>query len=189
MSQRRLEFNLTRGSGLRVLGAAFQELEGMRKLIYALGGDAVAPGYPDTLPAQVVSVYETNVRILKSLAEEWGFDVLVYWQPVIFTKRSLSEHEERAQGFILTALRDLHLATNREIAASTRLRETPEFRDISDILDDIEEPLYSDFCHLSPEGNAIVAEVMVADLIPVLKKRAEDAAETEGLLEALTPGD
>ncbi len=187
-SQRRLEFNMTHGSGVRMLVAILDELEGVRKLVHALNG-APAPDYPDTLPADIVSVYEANIRIAKALAKEWGFDVLFYWQPIVFTKRSLTEHESRAQGFILTAHRDLHLAANGEIATSTMLRETPEFRDISDILDDIKAPLYFDFCHLSPEGNAVIAETMMPDLMAVLNKRAGNPAETEGLLEALNPGD
>lgn len=184
-SQRRKEFNLTRGSGASFLVAAMQKMEGLQKLVHALGSDAAAPAYADNLPAEIVSVYETNVRIVRLLAAEWGFDVLFYWHPVIFTKRSLSEHEERAQGFVLTTHRDLHLATNREITTSATLRNTPEFRDVSGILDGRDEPLYLDFAHLSPEGNAIVAETIVADLVPVLKKRAENENETEELLEAL----
>jgi len=183
-SQRRLEFNMTQGSGLGILVTALKELKGVDKLIHALRGSQ-GPSYPDTLPAEVVSVYETNVRIAKQLAQEWGFDLLFYWQPVIFTKRSLSEHEQRAQGFIFTAHRDLHLATNDAIRASAMLRDTTEFNDISDILDDAEQPLYIDFCHLGPEGNAIIAQTMAADLMPVLKKRANNPAENQELLEAL----
>jgi lysophospholipase L1-like esterase len=156
---RRREFNVSRDwSGL--LRAAVQRLEGLQRLAAIFRGRP-APRRPESLASDIVAHYEANVRAVRALASAHGFEAVFVWQPTIFTKRHVTDFEERTRDSRMVAHRDLQLEANRLVRQSALLGADTSFVDLTAALDAVEDPLYIDFCHLSEDGNRQIAEAML----------------------------
>ena len=109
----------------------------------------------DELSDEVIDIYFGNKRIIDGLGKEYNFTVFYFWQPTIFTKRQLSENEKSFdpkidENFALEVYSKIKLYNNSD-----------NFYDISDIFEDINDSVYVDFCHISEEGNEMIADRIV----------------------------
>lgn len=128
-------------------------------------------GHGDTnasLAGDVVAAYKANLDVVRALGDHYGFRYLFYWQPTIFQKPLLSSYETSVRESmkpiepffrqVYQALQVSGLSENSDNA----------FRDISAVFGGTTEPIYLDWCHLSEQGNEIIARRMVADVLGAL---------------------
>jgi lysophospholipase L1-like esterase len=154
---RALEFNAGRDPVvlLKLLGSRLSGLE--RLLATPARVPAIAP-LADALSADVGD----TLRELRALAALYGFALRVVWQPQLFTKRTLSPSEVEALGARALVHRELALATTARVRQG--FSAAPEWLDLSATLDAVDAPVYLDFCHLSPAGNALVVDALIEPL-------------------------
>ncbi len=129
----------------------------------------------DAVARQTVRVYESNLAAVESLGRRYGFEPLFYWQPVIFSKRRRSPHEQ-ARAEHRAYYEKVFEDTYRRVRRSEALNGHPRFHDISGLFDDAEEPYYVDEWHVSEPGNRRVAAAMVDDVIGLIERRRAVAA-------------
>jgi lysophospholipase L1-like esterase len=116
------------------------------------------------LARDVVAVYAANLRLMRLLGREYGFQPIFYWQPVITTKRRKSPDEQRWENDYTKdpdRRRLLYRAIISECRRRPELADAPDAMDLSALFDDWLEPVYVDLFHLSEAGNAAVAEAML----------------------------
>lgn len=177
--RRRKEFNLLgdrSGRTAYLAGAAgYRVLK--QSAIYRWTESLVRMASPATLPgsfdpplddalssrlaAETAAVYLANVRVLHALADQFGFQVLCFWQPMLFDKPHHTAYEaEQAEAF-----RHLEPLITRTTEA-VRAGRDPALRDtlllLHNAFDEVHEPIFLDFCHMAEAGNAIVARAMLA---------------------------
>jgi hypothetical protein len=109
----------------------------------------------DELVRQTVAAYLGNVRVIERLAAAYGFQALFFWQPVAFVDKPLSPEEtERVE-----PRRRAAGAFFEKLYAAMRAAEVPAgFRDVSDVFASTPQTVYIDFCHVSEEGDRLVAK-------------------------------
>lgn len=121
----------------------------------------------DSLAEQVVARYLENQRMVRGLSREYGFDYAFFWQPVIWrTKKPLTDEERITFRNAVRGLPELFDAVYARVPGIAS-REAHVY-DISDVFDGQAAFLYVDWNHVVPEGNALVADRMMA----VLDERA-----------------
>ena len=128
------------------------------------------------LARRVIDAYAANLRLVRLLAESYGFRPLFVWQPVITTKRRKTADELRSEAAFtddVAMRRRLFAAIVEERRRHPELAAATDAIDLSRLFDDCPDPVYIDLYHLSEAGNAAVAEAMlpalaaaVADLRP-----------------------
>ncbi|HZU84116.1 MAG TPA: SGNH/GDSL hydrolase family protein [Polyangiaceae bacterium] len=173
-SNRVAEFNVDRQrSRAERLLAVFPAL---RRFATGLGHHLRGPyaleaGTAAAVEADTARVYRENVRLVSALADEYGFDTLFYWQPIIHKKDHLAPNEAAAEA-TQAASKDFVLGAYAAVGADAALKSRRDFHDISDMFRTTEEPVYADFCHLSEHGNELVARRIGEDVGGVLESRA-----------------
>lgn len=101
-------------------------------------------------------------RFARHLVELHGGRFLATLQPVSFFSRTRLDYLRLPAGFerqyqaVYPLLRE-------------RLARSGEFQDLVGALD-TDEPVYTDFCHLAPRGNRIIADRLAALALPLLAK-------------------
>ena len=180
---RRVEFNVRRKPG-RLLGMFFAALINdsaslrlAKSVRRRLSGLVAAPAPPIALPPlsdsgqtqlveDTVHWYAENVKVVEMLGREYGFEPLFYWQPVLFTKpnRGSFENEER---YKYSWLESIVFEVYQRIAREPGLNSDKRWHNISGIFGDSSAVLYTDFCHTTECGNAIIAKAMVDDVVAV----------------------
>ncbi len=115
----------------------------------------------EALAAEVVDSYLGNVRTARALAARFGFRALFFWQPLLMVEQKpLSQIET-----LLLSRQDPKLvALYRAVyARMARVAERElDLHDISDVFSQVEEGVYSDPYHVTPEANALLARRMLA---------------------------
>jgi hypothetical protein len=125
-----------------------------------------------------VAGYVSNLRLVRLMAREYGFQPLFFWQPVITTKRLQTSDEQRwANDHTCDpdGRRNLYTAVVTARRCRGELAEAPDAIDLSALFDDWLGPVYIDLYHLSEAGNAAVAEAMlpaVAAAVSALGRRS-----------------
>ena len=117
-----------------------------------------------SLARDVIAVYASNLRFVRLLAREYGFQPIFFWQPVITTKQLKTADEQRWDNDYTrdpVRRRRLYLAIIAERRRRLDLVGAPDTVDLSALFDDRAEPVYIDLYHLSEAGNAAVAEAML----------------------------
>lgn len=131
------------------------------------------------LASDVVAAYTANLRLVRLLAREYGFQPLFFWQPVITTKKDKTEDEQRWENDYTRDPARRRLLYETIIAGRRRcpeLARASDAIDLSSLFDDWSEPIYIDLYHLSETGNAAVAEAMlptVANAVSALHRTAD----------------
>ncbi|HVQ27910.1 MAG TPA: hypothetical protein VMV01_22165 [Planctomycetota bacterium] len=131
----------------------------------ALDRDAI-----DRRAADAVRSYAQALRLAVDLGQARGFDVLAYCQPVISDRRAPSDYERRVWEAASAQDREWQAAFEAAVAASPDLAALP-FESVAHLLDETPGPVFIDYCHVSEAGNAVVADAIVADLLPLLERR------------------
>jgi lysophospholipase L1-like esterase len=113
----------------------------------------------------VVQMYEAHVRQVNALSKEYGFDAYFFWQPNLF---SMSRKTLDYEADIIAAASPVWVESQRLVyeAAHRRLsqRETENIFFLGDIFDEVQEPIYVDWCHIGPVGNEIIAQGIFSHL-------------------------
>lgn len=176
-ARRRAEFNLLhqerRGDLIvaALMAAAPRTLRRLRRLT----GLALRGPFPvleadfsrvdlNRLARDVIAVYASNLRLVRLLAREYGFQPMFFWQPVITTKKLKTTDEQRWENDYTRdpARRQLlYYAIIAQRRCYTELLNASDTIDLSALFDDWAEPVYIDLYHLSEAGNAAVAEAML----------------------------
>jgi len=174
---RRAEFNLLYGDRRRdlfaaaVLAALPRTVRRLRSLTgLRLRGplspavvDLMTVDIPD-LARRVVEAYATNLRLIRLMARDCGFQPLFFWEPAITTKRVKTADEFRWEAQFTADLprrRELYAAIIGEMRCHPDLAAAGDVVDLSGLFDDWTAPVYVDIYHLSEEGNAVVAGAML----------------------------
>lgn len=121
------------------------------------------------LAQDTVSTYAENSKLVKNLADAYGFKVWFFWQPVLYTrdKPTVFEHGSAYQTRLGENLAEVYRAATKEI----RMKDFAI--DLSEIFHNRRETIYIDWAHVSELGNNIIAERMYAQLQPILQKIVE----------------
>jgi lysophospholipase L1-like esterase len=141
------------------------------RITQVLGNASVRPeGVPeysakdlDSLSRGIAREYRMNFGVLDSLSKQFGFRYACVLQPGLFTKASVNPEEE---GSDLRArdpqLRSLFLRTY----AALREEHFPRIYDFTKLFDGHPETVFIDVCHVSEEGNALIADSLLQILHP-----------------------
>lgn len=116
------------------------------------------------LAREVIAAYLGNMRLVRLLAGEYGFQPIFFWQPVITTKKFKTPDERRWVDDYTNdpeRRRLLYQAIVDERRRHPKLVEASDIIDLSALFDDWTAPVYIDLYHLSEAGNAAVAEAML----------------------------
>jgi lysophospholipase L1-like esterase len=126
------------------------------------------------LARAVIAAYAANLRLVRSLAKEYGFQPLFFWQPVITTKKHVTPDEQR---WIKDYTRDperrlsLYQAIIDERRCCPELVNARDAIDLSRLFDDWTDPVYIDLYHLAEAGNTAIAEAMMPAVIAAVRCR------------------
>ncbi len=186
---RRVEFNVRRKPG-RLLGLFFAALINdsaslrlAKSLRRRLSGMVAAPAPPIALPPlsdsgerqlveETVHWYEENVKVVEMLGREYGFEPLFYWQPVLFTKPNRGSFEEE-EHYKYSWGEPIFNEVYQRIEDEPVLNSDKRWHNISRIFGDSADLLYTDYCHTTERGNAIIAKAMADDVAEVQRGRSQ----------------
>jgi hypothetical protein len=127
---------------------------------------ASAASDEDALASEVVTVYLENMRIIRSLAREYNFAYLSFWQPTLFEKPLRTEHEqERLAAFDKGG--DQFFRKTYDHFRTLEKSQLDELRifDLSQVFAEMDDPLFIDFCHVREPGNKIVARYIADEVL------------------------
>jgi len=186
--RREKEFCLLERKELQSLAAqsAIRQLSTMRFLHgvlekSGLRGDNVQPIHLEyekaisdkgALAHGVVGTYLNNIKLVQTLSQSYGFRSLFYWQPVIYTKRHLTEYERQSLELDVNypGMKEFYLETYAVVQQSSAgLNKKVAFHDMSSIFSDNREPIFVDFNHMGGKGNGFIARRMAEDFVRGLK--------------------
>ncbi len=117
----------------------------------------------DELSTGIIKIYFGNYELVESLSRYYGFRWMFFWQPVVFSgAKKLTPVEEQFTSWGDPPLRDLFQATYQKVnRVSGRY---PKFRDLRGVFDTTTDQVYIDYGHVSPQGNRMVAQRMMAEI-------------------------
>ena len=143
-----------------LLDRLFEDVDSGELITYATMGIAA-----DDLAAQIVETYLDNYAFVAALAEVYDFDFAFFWQPVIFDgDKDLTAYEIGLRDRNDPALAELFEATYAALRDARS--DYPKLYDLSGALDGETETSYSDFMHITPPANQIIAEAMLPEIAP-----------------------
>lgn len=119
----------------------------------------------NNLEKDIVDVYLNNLIIINALGKAYGFVPLFYWQPVIYTKNTLTPFEKR---FAPKPFGDLYRQAQAVMQANYQKFAPYHFFDISGIFAGDNHEVYLDFCHVNEDANQIIAHRISADLLKII---------------------
>ncbi len=105
----------------------------------------------------IIEYYVKSKDLLDRLSIAYGFKYICFWQPVLFSKKNLTNEEtkiyQKRKG---DQLGRLYAIVNGILAG----KPLTNFFNTSSILDNTFNRCYLDFCHLFEKGNEVVAKEM-----------------------------
>jgi hypothetical protein len=192
-ARRRAEFNLLHPDRRRdliaaaLIGAAPRTLRRLRRLTGLQLRGPLPVEQADLsqvdlveLARKVIAAYVGNVRLVRLLGREYGFQPIFFWQPMITTKKSKTEDEQRWLDDYTNdpkRRRLLYEAILGERRCNPDLVDAADAVDLSALFDDWTDPVYIDLYHLSETGNAAVATAIlpIVDAALAVRCQAKDA--------------
>jgi lysophospholipase L1-like esterase len=111
-----------------------------------------------------VAIYQQALELVQHLAATYGFRAEFFWQPLLYTK-PVVEGEQDA----LTVFGATPEAWYAETAEARRHLKPPVI-DLSDVLDDVDEPLFVDFDHTNERGAALITSAIYKDTSSTLNE-------------------
>jgi hypothetical protein len=176
---RRNEFNLLQSPSrlARGLTSALLKSSGALRIVQAVRsrllpdaqrtGASLSEQARIQLAGEVVRRYEANVAIVEKLGRECRFAPLFYWQPIVFTKRSMVPFEREEAGRY-AELEPMFRHIETAIRASKALSADRAFRDLSDSLAGSNQLVFIDYCHTTEAANTVIAELMADDVMAAI---------------------
>jgi hypothetical protein len=135
------------------------------------------------LARKVAATYLGNIRLVRLLARDYGFQPLFFWQPIITTKQSKTRDEQRwLDDYTIDPERRhlLYAAILGEYRRCPELVGASDAVDLSAVFDDWKDPVYIDLYHLSEAGNAAVAAAMLPTVAEAVGRRCSAAYPIAG---------
>ena len=127
------------------------------------------------LAEETLRIYASNVKLAEALGKSLGFDVMAFWQPVTWSKKSPTPYE-RSVIALEERKHPLKGAFFREVYAQAAehsgLQANEDFHDIRDALDGAQVPPIWDTLLTTEAGNARIAERIAAPLCAVVEQRS-----------------
>jgi hypothetical protein len=133
------------------------------------------PGGVDALAANAATIYTASIDHARRLATAYGFDVAAFWQPCVYTKRTIEPGEEGPRDEYAPALDRLYDATTARVVGADG-RPAQVATSLTHVLDSSQTPLMIDWCHTNEEGAAVVARAIFDVLAPTLRELANGTA-------------
>jgi lysophospholipase L1-like esterase len=116
--------------------------------------------------AKSLHAYLSMVKQVKAIAKAYGFPAYFFWQPSLFSlRRKLTPNEQGILDRESPLLVRAHRLKNEGLSLALKEKEA-DIISLLDIFDSVPEPVYMDFCHLTPSGNERVAKAIVQSLRP-----------------------
>jgi|GEM_PF-4862933 len=112
----------------------------------------------DTLSLDIAKHYKKTADRIESLSKVLGFRYLLVWQPVLLGK-NMTQEERRSSDLNEMTERLYTSVTNRIIDY-----HIPNFADRHDFFRDERGTVFLDLCHLTPDGNARIADDLISQL-------------------------
>jgi lysophospholipase L1-like esterase len=117
----------------------------------------------EQLADEVVSVYLENCRIAIGLANEYGFEVAFFWQPVICVgEKTLTDAEQtirdRMDETVIRFYQSVYARIEREAADNDALHY------LAGVFDDEPTQVWMDPLHVTPVGNQLAAKMIVESI-------------------------
>ncbi len=166
------------GSGYAILPKFLKFLPASTDAQHQGWDEKIAPKVAENVQ-HTLNDYEELMKQVNALAETYGFEVYHFWQPNLFSdKRPVQGDEEHplaeASTTWVNSQKDLYKAARKRFSG----REANGIFYIGDVLDDM-GPTYIDWCHITPEGNARVADAIYVRLKDRLASVAANPALTD----------
>lgn len=119
------------------------------------------PREPDRLAREVVENHLANMRIVDGLARSHGFRYSSFWQPLsIAGAKALTAEEEEGTRRQLGPSYDLARMAVHKTFPLVRAAAGGNLHDLADAFDGVAGSVYLDSCHLLPEGNRRLADLI-----------------------------
>lgn len=115
----------------------------------------------DEAVANFADVYDRGIDLARHLGEAYGFEVRHYWHPDIYTKDLVRGEEALLEPMGLDAFQ---YDTWVELSAAVRAGLPSGVVDLSDTLDDVDEPVLTSFVHTNELGARVMAQAIYDDL-------------------------
>jgi lysophospholipase L1-like esterase len=109
--------------------------------------------------------YEANLKLVRILAREYGFETYFFWQPVLaygnkplvpFEQKLKEARSQELNGRVYRGLRAVYQEAEKRSTVSR------SFVFLGHAFDDVKEPIYVDEFHPDPRGNEIVSNTIAA---------------------------
>lgn len=144
-------------------GELFELLAGKQQ--FAAWDEKIAPSIHENSMG-VVDIYEAHIKQVKALAKAYGFETYFFWQPNLFslTRSHLTSYEqmtiENASSTLVSSQQAVYEMAKKRFSG----RQDENIFFLGNIFDELEEPIYSDWHHIGPHGNEIIAREMVRSM-------------------------
>lgn len=137
--------------------SAFQNLKSIIKKNNSIEG-LLASDYSDeqltNLAQGIVDDYLKNIELIESLSQAYDFRYLMVWQPILYTNKAATAEE---LGF--SDWQDKQqIKLYKLVYNIMQNQQLNYFYNLSTLLDSKQKTLFTDFNHLSEEGNKIIAD-------------------------------
>ncbi len=125
----------------------------------------------DPLASDVIDGYLGNVRLVRALADRFGFKAVFFWQPTVFSKRSLSQRENglyrHRLGWAAGSFRKVNAVLRERIGTG----KFEDIHDLSGIFDNDAGTIFKDPWHVVEPGNDKIAESVAHTLLSVARAK------------------
>jgi hypothetical protein len=126
-----------------------------------------------TLSDLIVQDYFGNYKIVSALAQKYGFNYFLFWQPIVsMGSKPLTGEEQEIRRRLEMEGALSKLVTSAYQAMELASSKYPNFHYMAHLFDGYDAPLYIDEWHVTPIGNRLIAQKM----LDVLKARRMYAA-------------
>lgn len=120
----------------------------------------------ETIDEDTADIYFNNIKIIKALGKEFNFKSYFYWQPTLFTKTHHSVDESNLRKLA----KDTTLAKSY-VGVTKKIQLSEEVNDLTDIFNNQTNTIFTDWNHVSEEGNSMVAREITEDIVNYLKEK------------------
>ncbi|NRA09759.1 MAG: SGNH/GDSL hydrolase family protein [Myxococcales bacterium] len=170
--ERALALRIARRSSLAQL--VLNYVPGWSWALGDVGSPRESPAVTERLARETLEVYAGNLRLADALAREYGFDVLYFWQPVVWSRDEMTAYEAavaKVDAHREPGRAELFREVYRQAAVHPELAAHPRFFDLRDAADAADEPPFWDPTHTTEAGNEWIAEKIAVPLRSVIERR------------------
>ncbi len=111
-----------------------------------------------------VAIHQRAVELVQHLAAAYGFSAEFFWQPLLYTKPVVEGEQDALTRFGATP--EAWYAESAE----ARRHLKPPVVDLSDVLDNVDEPVFVDFDHTNERGADLITSAIYKDTSSTLNE-------------------